>query len=346
MSLQAQSVPAPEKGTFLFKKGTTMETQPINGNSPAIPAAVIAKPEPAPKPAPAKRPSKLKAVSPTLIEPSHPKILIYGAPEAGKTYGSLGFPNAYYFDCEGGAVRDQYKKKLIASGGVYFGEDQGSKDFATVVNEIKTLATEEHPYKTLVIDSISKLHGTSVAREEERLGDKDGFGASKKPAISLTRQLISWIDKVDMNVILIAHEKAVWGKDSKGNMTQIGTTFDAWEKLAYELDLCFQVIKTGDSRKAYVKKSRLTEFPSGESFDWSYAEFANRYGKKILETEAKPVVLATVEQLAEAKRLLEIVKLSETDKQDKWIAENSAEFSDVEAVKMEKIITHLKGKIQ
>jgi hypothetical protein len=292
-----------------------------------------------------KKTSKLKAVSPKMIEPSRPKILIYGMPEAGKTYGALGFPATYYFDCEGGAVRDQYKQRLIKSGGVYFGEEQGSKDFATVVNEIKLLATEDHSYKTLVVDSISKLYGTIIATEEARLGDKDAFGASKKPAVALTRQLISWIDKVDMNVILIAHEKALWGKDNKGNPAQIGTTFDAWDKLAYELDLCFQVIKTGESRKAFVRKSRLTEFPSGESFDWSYEEFANRYGKSIMEAQVKPVVLATPEQLTEIKRLLGIVKLSDTDKLDKWITDNLDNFDELEEKNIEKILNHLKGKI-
>lgn len=290
--------------------------------------------------APPKRASKLKAVEPKSAEPSKPKILIFGKPGVGKTWASLDFPACYYLDTEGGANLSHYTDKLARAGGVYFGIEQGSQNFASIIEQVKALATEDHPYRTVIIDSISKIFNNEIAAEAERLGDKDAFGASKKPAVALTRRLISWIDKLDMNVILIAHEKPVWANDK-----QIGVTYDAWDKLEYELHLNLNIVKQGDSRKAIVKKSRLLGFPDASNFEWSYAKFAEMYGKDVIERQGKKVELATEEQIAQVKKLLEVVKLSDST-QDKWIAENKDNLAEIETTKMSNVITHLKGKTQ
>lgn len=287
--------------------------------------------------------SKLKAVDPKAAEPSKPKILIFGRPGVGKTWTSLDFPSVYYIDTEGGANLDHYTDKLKKSGGVYFGPEQGSQDFQTVIDEVKALATEEHPYKTLVIDSISKIFNTEIANEQDRLSrekKEDAFGASKKPAISATRKLINWIDKIDMNVILIAHEKPLWA-----NGEQVGVTFDAWEKLEYELHLAMQIAKQGDSRMARVKKSRLTGFADSSSFPWSYNDFAERYGREIIETKGHAIELATPEQLAEMELLLEVVKLPD-GQQNKWLSTANVErFEDMETKKLASLLTHIKTKL-
>lgn len=329
---------------------STAVAETPNGTSPAFIAKEIAAAEAVTVPAivtspvKAKRASKLKAVDPKAAEPSKPKILIFGKPGAGKTWTSLDFPNVYYIDTEGGADLKHYTDKLKAAGGKYLGIEQGSQNFDTLLEQLQALATEEHGYKTVVIDSITKLFNLEVTKEAERLGDKNAFGADKKPAIAYMRKLVSWISRLDMNVILISHEKPQWGIDSKGERTEIGITFDCWDKLEYELHLCLNIYKAGESHKARVRKSRLTGFPDATIFDWSYPSFAERYGKDIIEKKPTQIVLATPEQLLEVKRLLEIVKLSETDKQDKWIGENQANLAEIDSEKMAKIITHLKGK--
>ena len=108
---------------------------------------------------------------------------------------------------------------------------------------------------------ITKLFNTAVANEAERLGPKDAFGASKKPAVAFMRRLVAWINRLDMNVILISHQMDEWGVDSKGERVVIGQPFDCWNKLEYELDLAFKVTKQGNSRYGVVRKSRLMGFP-------------------------------------------------------------------------------------
>ena len=189
--------------------------------------------------------SKLKAVEPDIIEPKKPKVLIFGKPGVGKTWASLDFPGVYYIDTERGADLNHYREKLKAAGGAYLGPEQGSLDLDKMIEEIKALATEKHEFRTVVFDSISKLWNTALLEEQERLGDKDVFGASKKMPTRKFNDLLRWINKLDMTVIFIAHGKDDWGKDDKGNREVIGETYDGPEKLAFELHLLLNIIKAG-----------------------------------------------------------------------------------------------------
>lgn len=283
--------------------------------------------------------SKLKAVKPKDAKPSKPKIAVMGKFGVGKTWGLLEFPGTYYIDTEGGANLPHYIERLHKAGGDYFGPEQGASDFETVIEQVKALATEKHQYKTLVIDSLSKLFNTEITKEGERLGDKDAFGASKKPAIRYSARLMHWIEKIDMNVVLVTHEKAEWAKGE-----QIGTIPDASDKLGHDLHLLLQIVKMGETRKALVRKTRLLGFPDGSSFDWNYAEFAKRYGKDIMEAAPVPVILATPEQIAEFKRLLETVKLGDTAA-DKRVQELSENISEHESERVAAVIKYLNEKI-
>ena len=197
--------------------------------------------------------SKLKAKDPKSAEPSKPKMVLFGPSGVGKTWFSLAFPNVYYIGSEDGASRDHYTDRLKSSGGVYLGTEDGALDFDVVIEQVKALATEKHRFKTLVIDSITKLFNEAISKEAEKLGDKNAFGADKKPAIAAMRRLVSAISRLDMNVLLIAHEKAEWGVDASGQRTEIGKAPDCWEKLIYELDLAFQA--RNDSNASGDRKS-------------------------------------------------------------------------------------------
>lgn len=254
--------------------------------------------------------TKLKAKSPEATKTGKSKSLIYGASGVGKTWFSLAFPLPYYIDCEHGADLTHYKERLKAAGGAYLGPEDGSLDFQTVIEQMQALATEKHGYKTLIIDSITKLYQTCISNEAEKLGSKDVFGASKKPAIANMRRLVNWAMKLDMNIMFVAHETSEWGVDaSTGQRQEVGKIPDIWDKLIYELDLTLKVEKRGASRVAIVRKSRLTGFPEGESFSLDYPEFSTRYGKDYIESKVEFIKLATEEQVAEVKRLLEIVKV-------------------------------------
>lgn len=280
----------------------------------------------------------LKATDPKAAKPARPKILIFGKPGVGKTWASIEFPSVYYIDTEGGASLGHYTDKLAASGGLYLGPDSGANDFGAVLEEVITLATTKHRFKTLVIDSYSKLFNTQVDATTERM-QKAGrdmektFGAEKKEAISLTRRMIRWFDKLDMNVILICHEKNQW-KDGK----EVGVTFDGWDKCEYELHLALNIVKQGASRKARITKSRLLGFPDNETFDWSYAGFAERYGRDVMEADAAPTQLATPDQTRQFADLMAVVKV-EAKVLEKW--EENGDPADLTSDDLQKRIDYL-----
>lgn len=293
--------------------------------------------------------SKLKAVAPKAAEPSRPKILLFGRPNAGKTWAAVDFPGCYYIDTEGGAKEKRYIQKLEAAGGMYFGPEQGSTSFDEVMGQIRALATEEHQFKTVVIDSISKLFALEIAREAERLaneGKKNEFGADKKPAVGYMRQLVAWLTRIDMNAILIAHHRAEWGKDKNGDRVEIGDTFDCWDKLEYELDLALHILREGPKHFARVRKSRLGEFPNGQMFPWSYDSFADLYGRSVIEGRVKTLVLASSDQVAEIQRLLGIVKVAD-DWQDKVFKKANVEaWSEMDSDKIDACIASLKKGLE
>jgi hypothetical protein len=297
----------------------------------------------------AERRSKLLAVAPDEVLPKKAKALIYGPPGAGKTWTAMDWPATYLFDIEAGADLKPYRDKLKASGGMYFGQDQGSLDMEVVIGQVQALATEKHPYKTMVFDSITKLYNTALADEQERLGDKDAFGAYKKAPIRQMTRLLRWVNRADMNAIFIAHQRDEWGKDEKGNREVVGLTFDGFEKLAFELHLVLRISKIGtgqNSRRfAHIGKSRLTGFPEGERFDWSYPDFAQRYGRDVIEKEVRPIVLATPEQVNEVRRLLEVVKVPDDWTEKCFKKAGVDDWGEMEESILLKVTDSLKAKL-
>lgn len=256
--------------------------------------------------------TRLKARAPESVKQGKIKAVLFGPSGVGKTTLALSFPCPYYFDVEGGAKGPQYRELLQKAGGAYMGPEDGTMSFETLIEQMQALATEKHGFKTLIVDSLTKLFQSTIAAEAERLGDKDAFGASKKPAVAAMRRLVMWASRLDMNIWFICHETAEWGMVG-GQRTEIGKVPDVWEKLIYELDLAVQAAKRGPQRLAVVKKSRLLAFPDGETFPLEYGEFAARHGKEGVEAEAGQIALATPEQIAEVRKLLDIVKVPETD---------------------------------
>ena len=249
----------------------------------------------------------LKGKKPEDVTQSKPKFMISGESGVGKTFFALNFPKPYLIDTEGGATRKQYREKLVAAGGAYFGKEEGSQDFKSVLDEVKSLATTQHGYKTLIIDSFSYLYMLEAAEAELAGGSE--FGRDKKEANKPTRQLIKLLEKLDMNVIIICHHKTKWTKQGK-NVIDAGSTFDGYDKLEYILDLWIELLK-GTPRAFTVKKSRIDGFATDTVMPLTYEKFEQVYGKDVIEKEVKPIVLATAQQIAKVKGLLEIVKVDE-----------------------------------
>lgn len=280
----------------------------------------------------------LKAKKPDTTLITKPKILVFGPPGVRKTWEACAFPNAYYIDTEGGASLPAYQKRILEAGGVYMGKDEGSQDFATVIQEIATLATTEHQFQTLVIDSFSKLYLLTAAEAENRVGN--AFAADRKEANKPTRQLMSWLERLDMNVLLICHEKEKWKRQGR-ELVNEGQTFDGYEKMEYDLHLCIRVDKGG----AKVMKSRLEGFQLDSRFPWSYEEVEKRFGKAVMLRKPKTIELPTAAELAELKRLLDVVKMPEGWEDKALNKAGVSSWQDMDRDKVQACIKHLAGLV-
>lgn len=227
------------------------------------------------------------------------KLLLSGPAGVGKTTAALKMPKPYVIDAEAGS--DHYADLYEASGGDRF----SAVTIDEIIKVIRQLITEEHDFKTLVIDPITTIYHQLGDEGEKKVGTE--FQKHyKQYADKFIRRLLDLLTQVDMNVIVIAHEKNEWGKDDRGQPTIVGTTFDGYAKLDYIFDLWLKLHRDRKSKKrmATVAKTRFPQFPDLDQFEWSYEALAERWGAGEMERQASRVILASTEQVAEMRFLL------------------------------------------
>lgn len=285
----------------------------------------------------------LRAKKPEAIE-KRLKALFYGNAGVGKTTAAINFPAPYLIDTEKGATNDQYVKTLQRVGGVVF----QTSDFDELMTEVRSLLTETHEYKTLIIDPLTVLYNDLLEKSaqylKEQSKDKDAtgteFGRHYGEANKKMKHLLSLLLRLDMNVIITSHAK----NEYASNMAVIGSTFDCYKKLDYLFDLVFEIQKRGKERVGIIKKSRIETFPDGEQFPFSYDEIANRYGRHILERQAIAEVLATQEQVDHLKYLIDLYKEPQ-ENVDKWLTKANAEtLEEINQEIIVKLISHMESK--
>jgi len=224
----------------------------------------------------------LRAKKPEVKE-ARLKALMYANTGAGKTHFCCSIPDTYYIDTEGLEDYPHLVNMLKSNGGelVYLNE------LSEIIKEVQALLGTKHKFKTLIIDSIS-------------------FPYAK--AKRLTFQLGILLSRLDMNVIVIAHEKSkfVDNKDA-------GKTFDITDKLAYSLGAVLNLRLQGEFRKLFIEKSRYSQLKTGKSldFDEGYSIIKELFGEGIFVREVKPEPFATKEQIAELNRLIALMKVSD-----------------------------------
>lgn len=287
----------------------------------------------------------LRGVKPKSIQ-KRLKALFYGAAGVGKTTAAINFPKPYLIDTEKGAENTQYIKTLEKNGGVIF----QTSDFDDLIKEIRSLLTEKHEYKTLIIDPLTTLYNDLLDKSaliiKSQSKDKDvtgtEFGRHYAEANKKMKHLMSLLLRLDMNVIVTSHAK----NEYAGNMTIIGSTFDCYKKLDYLFDLVFEIQKRGKDRVGLVKKTRIENFSDNETFPFSYSEISKRYGKEILERDAIAQELASEEQIKEIERLIELFKVPE-EVWKKWLDKADSEvWSEMQKDKIQKCIDHLSNQIK
>jgi hypothetical protein len=286
----------------------------------------------------------LRAKKPTL-EPNRFRALIYGNKGVGKTHFTVSIPSVYYIDTEGALKYKRFVEMLVENKS----DSIALYELEEIIKEVKDLISTKHNYKTLVIDSISFPYNLLSHLEVERLTKKSPntegteFGANMAKAKRLTFHLGMLLTRLDMNVIVTAHEKT---KYQKGE--EIGKEPDVNEKMGYALGTQIHLRLQGKSIKAFIEKSRYSELKNQEliDFDNGYETIKKLFGEEVFLREAIKEELASEDQIKEARRLQELLNFPEESLQKWLISKHSHSLDEVNASDIEKLIEFFNSKIK
>ena len=229
-----------------------------------------------------------------------------------------------------------------------------TNDFEEIVEEIKSLLTTKHEYKTLVLDPVTQIYNSLqdkwtrifekyATTEKER--EVQDFGMRYWGKVKGEyKQMQRLITKLDMNIIATSHQKDVYG----AGFSKIGTTYDSMKGENYFFDLIFQIEKRGDQHFCKTIKERVeigeAKFPA--EFEWSYKNFCKYYGKEIIEKESTPVLMATGEQVEKLEKMIEVLNL-DLEIINKWHNKaDTTEFSEMTADQIGKCIEYVEKKLE
>ena len=279
----------------------------------------------------------LRGVKPESIA-ERAKFFLFGPPGCGKTTGILEqFHSCYIIDTERGAVK--YRGLFEKSKSVHF----PSADIHEVTDEVRSLLTEKHSYRTLVIDPVTNLWHQALEIGERKVGTAHAahFGHANK----IIRTLNNLLVRLDMNIVVTAHQK----DEYDGNNNKIGFTFDAWNKSGYLFDYVLRLErqkeqekdKTIVKRMCHVVKQRVEpgKPPLPETFEWNYQAFKEHFGA-ILEKESVPEVKASSEKIERTRGLVKTLNIPD-DTLERWFEKGHVEsFEEMTDTQISSVIEY------
>lgn len=289
----------------------------------------------------------LKAQKPEVKE-KRLKMFLFGPPGSRKTTSAIQFPKSVLIDMEKGS--ENYAETINKSGSVVLQTTSPDE----VLEEIKALLTEKHEYKTLILDPVTIFY-ESTQEKWTRIFEKyttDGknkelqdfgmryWGRVKSNYKSMLRMLL----RLDMNIIMTAHQKDIYGS----SMNKIGVGPDSMKGDNYFFDNVFQLNVSNDRAIATTIKQRSEplyppRFP--EQFEWSYENFCKFYGKEVIERESNPVVMASEEQVARVKQLIEVIKVPDTQIEKWFTTFDVDEWEETTGEQIQKCIELMEKKV-
>lgn len=273
------------------------------------------------------------------------KALIYANTGVGKTHLCCSFPNVYYIDSENLTDYPHLVQMIIDNKG----DHVLMRELTEIINEVTQLLSVKHDYKTLVIDSLSFPCGILANLEAERLAAKSSssegteFGANLAKAKRLTFHLGILLSRLDMNVIVTAHEKMRY-IDGK----EIGKIYDISDKMAYALGTIINLRQQANSKKAFIEKSRYTQMALGEIIDFQdgYQTLVKLFGENIFHDQSTSEILATHDQIAECKRLVHVLNIPDETVQKILIKAQSQAWEEMNGELIQKCIDNFKSRLQ
>ena len=164
-----------------------------------------------PRAAMAARKSFLAGATSGVVEAPH-RVFLYGVPGIGKTTFGADAPKPFFLDLQSGSTRMNVTRA------------PGVETFDDVKAAIEELTNEEHPFETLVIDTVDDLEGKIWNHICKRDGQENitayGYGKGYDVAFDEWRLLVAHLERLqrrkNMRVILIGHSQTTVFKNPEG----------------------------------------------------------------------------------------------------------------------------------
>lgn len=287
----------------------------------------------------------LKGKVPEVLNEPRFKALFYGNHGVGKSHVMCSIKDAYVIDTENLGEYPDFMEMLKNNNSAY----AAVSDLSEIVDEIKELMSTPNHYKTVIIDSLTPPYLMAVGMEAERLSNKEKntegteFGKNTAKPKRALASLALLLSRIDMNVIVTAHEKALYEGGE-----EIGKIYDIPDKMGYMLGAVFHLTLAGKNRKARVIKSRYgKQFPINDFLDFNdgYGEICKRMGVKTFERDAVTEPLASESQMSEFAQLCNILSVPE-ESINKWLSKGKASnLSELSAKNLSALINSLKDRI-
>ena len=266
------------------------------------------------------------------------KILVFGDMGSGKSTLACSFPKTAYFDTEDICSKILFSEAINKNGGAVL----ATGDLDEIIAQVKELISTKHDYETIVIDSLTVAYENAMAEGERNPDIGSGFGRHIAYADNKTKQLTNLLLRADMNVIITCQAKREYGD----GMKVVGNTYVGFKRLGYIFDLVFETAVLGRNFNAVVRKSRLRSFVTGDEVQFSYTEIMRRCELEVSNAAPTPIVLATKEQVKEAKRLVALLNVSD-EIVGKWFTKETVEsFEEMDTAAIDKYIAALQKRIE
>lgn len=240
------------------------------------------------------------------------KLFLWGDSGVGKTTLALRFPSPVVIDLEDGCA---------LYGGAFAFAVLKTSTADEVIAAVDWLLTHPHDYRTLVIDPITifwealqaKWNRIFLMRNRGGKGHRgDFYELQPRDWVTLKAEFKEFVRKLialDLNVVVTARLKTQYS--DSGFMRAVGESFDAEKSLPYLFDSILHLYRgEGGQFMAENIKDRTNRLPRGR-FEVSYELIEQSLGSEALAREAKPVALATPEQIARIRHFIGVFGMKE-----------------------------------
>jgi hypothetical protein len=161
---------------------------------------------------PAVAPPKMKLAVSTGRRERPLWVHLYAIEGLGKTTFAADAPSPIFIDIEGGTFEKDVARFTFEPATDNAAERTAPKDWNEVQAALRLLASERHPYKTVVIDTLdaleSLIHASICARDGQANIESYGYGKGYVAAVDEWRIFVSLVERIratGVNVVTLAH---------------------------------------------------------------------------------------------------------------------------------------------